>query len=76
MGDMWRRTGAAPLEKTLRRVADEGIVLGSTGAEAIVPGDWTTSTIARRDGEGYRITGRKYFCLAGERYREAMAAQR
>jgi acyl-CoA dehydrogenase len=61
MGDMWRKTGAAPLEKTLRRVAEEGIILGSTGAEAIVPGDWTPTTIARREGDGYRITGRKFF---------------
>jgi alkylation response protein AidB-like acyl-CoA dehydrogenase len=62
MGDMWRRNGAAPLEKTLRRVAEEGIVLGSTGAEAIVAGDWTTPTVAKRDGAGYRVTGRKFFC--------------
>ncbi len=62
MADMWRRTGAAPLEKTLRRVTEEGIVLGSTGAEAIVAGGWTPTTIARREGEGYRLTGRKFFC--------------
>jgi alkylation response protein AidB-like acyl-CoA dehydrogenase len=43
-------------------VADEGIILGSTGAEAIVTGDWTTPTTATRDSEGYRITGRKFFC--------------
>jgi alkylation response protein AidB-like acyl-CoA dehydrogenase len=61
MSDMWHRTGAAPLEKILRRVADEGIVLGSTGAEAIVAGDWKPSTIARREGDGYRLTGRKFF---------------
>jgi alkylation response protein AidB-like acyl-CoA dehydrogenase len=61
MGDMWRRTGAAPAEKTLRRVTEEGIILGSTGAEAIVAGDWTTPTTARREGDGYRITGRKFF---------------
>jgi alkylation response protein AidB-like acyl-CoA dehydrogenase len=61
MSDMWRRTGAAPLDNTLRRVADEGIVLGSTGAEAIVAGEWKPSTIARREGDGYRLTGRKPF---------------
>jgi alkylation response protein AidB-like acyl-CoA dehydrogenase len=62
MADGWRKTQAAPAEKTLRRIADEGIVLGSTGAEAIVVGDWATPTVARRDGDGYRITGKKYFC--------------
>lgn len=62
MADGWRKTQAPGVEKALRRVAEEGIVLASTGAEAIVPGIWTTPTTAQRDGEGYRITGRKYFC--------------
>jgi alkylation response protein AidB-like acyl-CoA dehydrogenase len=56
----WRVNGAS--EALLRRIADEGIVLGSTGAEAIVAGGWDTPTVAVRDGDGYRITGRKYFC--------------
>jgi alkylation response protein AidB-like acyl-CoA dehydrogenase len=56
----WRASGAN--EAALRRVADEGIVLGSTGAEAIVAGDWDTPTIATPTADGYRITGRKYFC--------------
>jgi alkylation response protein AidB-like acyl-CoA dehydrogenase len=56
----WRANGAN--EAALRKVADEGIVLGSTGAEAIVAGAWDTPTTAVRDGEGYRIEGRKYFC--------------
>jgi len=56
----WRASGAN--EPALRRVADEGIVLGSTGAEAIVAGEWDTPTIATPDGDGYRISGRKYFC--------------
>lgn len=56
----WRASGAN--EPALRRVAEEGIVLGSTGAEAIVAGEWDTSTIAVRHGDGYRISGRKYFC--------------
>src|SRR5581483_9418561 len=60
--DTWRTTAAAPVEKVLRRIAAEGIVLGSTGAEAIVPGAWTTSTTAQREEGGYRISGRKYFC--------------
>jgi alkylation response protein AidB-like acyl-CoA dehydrogenase len=60
--DAWRKTAAPPAEKLLRRVAEEGIVLGSTGAEAIVAGAWTTPTVARREDGGYRISGRKYFC--------------
>jgi hypothetical protein len=56
----WRASGAN--EPALRRIAAEGIVLGSTGAEAIVAGEWDTPTIAVPDGDGYRITGRKYFC--------------
>jgi alkylation response protein AidB-like acyl-CoA dehydrogenase len=60
--DTWRRTHAVAVENLLRRVAREGIVLASTGAEAIVAADWTTSTIAERAEGGYRITGRKAFC--------------
>jgi alkylation response protein AidB-like acyl-CoA dehydrogenase len=60
LADSWR--AGASVEAILCRVADEGIVLGSTGAEAIVAGDWTTPTTARREGDGYRITGRKFFC--------------
>ncbi|HJR93549.1 MAG TPA: acyl-CoA dehydrogenase family protein [Acidimicrobiia bacterium] len=56
----WRGSGAN--EPALRRVAEDGIVLGSTGAEAIVAGAWDTGTVATPDGEGYRITGRKFFC--------------
>jgi alkylation response protein AidB-like acyl-CoA dehydrogenase len=56
----WRASGAN--EPALRRVAAEGIVLGSTGAEAIVAGEWDTPTIAVPDGDRYRITGRKFFC--------------
>lgn len=51
-----------PTEATLRRIATEGIVLGSTGAEAIVAGDWVCPTTADRDGDGYILNGRKYFC--------------
>ncbi|HEY7065785.1 MAG TPA: acyl-CoA dehydrogenase family protein [Chloroflexota bacterium] len=60
--DAWRATAAAPVEKLLRRIAEEGVVLGSTGAEAIVPGAWTTPTTADREDGGYRINGHKYFC--------------
>ncbi len=43
-------------------MAEEGIVLGSTGAAAIVAGDWTTPTTAERIDGGSCITGRKFFC--------------
>lgn len=52
----------APTEAPLRRVANEGIVLGSTGAEMIVAGDWSPAATAERDGGDYIINGRKYFC--------------
>lgn len=60
MADNWRK--GAPLEPILRRIASEGIVLGSTGAEAVVAGDWTTPTTAQRADSGYRVAGRKFFC--------------
>jgi alkylation response protein AidB-like acyl-CoA dehydrogenase len=60
--DTWRGAHAAVVENLLRRVARDGIVLASTGAEAIVAGEWTTSTIAERADGGYRITGLKAFC--------------
>jgi alkylation response protein AidB-like acyl-CoA dehydrogenase len=55
----WRyRRGMPGAEATLRRVAEEGIVLVSTGG-----GDWThpRAEVVRVDG-GYRVTGRKRFC--------------
>lgn len=55
-----------PTGPMLRRVAEEGIVLASTGAEFIVAGEWTTPTTARRDGEDYVIDGHKYFCSQAE----------
>ena len=57
--DGYRGSGAN--ETPLRRVADEGIVLGSTGAEAIVAGAWSSSTVAVLDGDEYVINGRKFF---------------
>lgn len=58
--DGYRASGTN--EPPLRRVAEEGIVLGSTAAEAVVAGEWTSQTVARRDGDDYLITGHKYFC--------------
>lgn len=60
MADAWR--AGQPVEALLRRVAHEGIVLASNGAESIVLGEWTTSTTARRTPDGYLINGRKFFC--------------
>ncbi len=52
-----------PTGPLLERIAKEGIVLGSTGAEAIVAGPWTTPTTAKPDGdEAWIIDGRKFFC--------------
>lgn len=58
--DGWRASGAN--EAALRRVATDGIVLGSTGAEAIVAGASSTPTTAERVGDEYVVTGRKYLC--------------
>jgi acyl-CoA dehydrogenase len=60
LAESW--ANGAPVDAVLRRVTGEGIVLGSTGAETIVAGEWTTSTTAQRDGDGYRLNGRKFFC--------------
>jgi len=61
----WRwRTQQAPVDGLLKRVAEERIVLVSTGGS-----DWLDgSGKAEPAGGGYRITGRKIFCsgsLAG-----------
>lgn len=57
--DGWRAQGAN--EPPLRRVVAEGIVLGSTAAEAVVAGEWSTPTTAVLDGDEYIVNGRKYF---------------
>jgi alkylation response protein AidB-like acyl-CoA dehydrogenase len=58
--DAWRN--GAPVEGILKRVAAEGIVIASNGAEAIVAGEWTTATTAERRNGGYVLNGRKFFC--------------
>lgn len=55
----WRlRRGAADAEAVLRRVADDGLVLATSGGS-----DWVcpTTTAVPVDG-GYRLDGRKVFC--------------
>ncbi|WP_068275501.1 acyl-CoA dehydrogenase family protein [Aldersonia kunmingensis] len=55
----WRyRREMAGAEKTLRRVADEGIVLVSTGGADTTRPRGT----ARKVEGGYRVSGRKIFC--------------
>jgi alkylation response protein AidB-like acyl-CoA dehydrogenase len=58
--DAWRNK--MPVEPLLKRIVDEGIVIGSNGAESIVAGDWTTPTTAERRNGGYVVNGRKFFC--------------
>lgn len=53
-----RRAGAPDAEGVLRRIADEGIVIATSGGS-----DWLwPSTVAVPDGDGYRVSGRKVFC--------------
>jgi alkylation response protein AidB-like acyl-CoA dehydrogenase len=55
----WRwRNQKAPVEAVLKRVANEGVILVSTGGA-----DWLqgSATAVKADG-GYRVTGRKIFC--------------
>jgi alkylation response protein AidB-like acyl-CoA dehydrogenase len=60
MAESFRSGG--PTGPILKRVADEGIVIASNGAESVVVGDWQTSTIARRKNGSYVVDGRKFFC--------------
>lgn len=53
----WRK-GAAAAEGVLRRVANEGIVLMTSGGS---DGIWPSATAVRENG-GYRVSGRKVFC--------------
>ena len=52
----WRH--GAPVEGVLRRVADDGIVLMTSGGS---DGIWPSRT-AVRDNGGFRVSGRKMFC--------------
>ncbi len=54
--------GGAPVEPLLRRIVNEGIVISSNGAEAVVAGDWMTPTTAVRADGHYVLNGRKNFC--------------
>ena len=52
------RAGAPDAEAVLRRVADEGIVIATSGGS-----DWLwPTTTAEVDGDVLRVTGRKAFC--------------
>ncbi len=53
-----RRMGAPDAEGVLRRIAEEGVVVATSGGS-----DWlwpTTTAVA--DGDVYRVSGRKNFC--------------
>jgi alkylation response protein AidB-like acyl-CoA dehydrogenase len=53
-----RRNGASDAEVVLRRVADEGIVIATSGGS-----DWLwPTTTAVPDGPDFRVSGRKTFC--------------
>lgn len=52
------RNGAPDAEGVLRRIADEGMVMATSGGS-----DWLwPTTTAVQDGEGFRVNGRKIFC--------------
>ncbi|HVK26614.1 MAG TPA: acyl-CoA dehydrogenase family protein [Actinokineospora sp.] len=53
-----RRKGAPDAETVLRRVADDGIVIATSGGSDWL---WPTTTAVEVDG-GYLINGRKAFC--------------
>lgn len=60
---IWRRTGAAALDRLLRSVARDELVWAALTAEAGVPSRMSDSrTVATRVAGGYRVTGRKIFC--------------
>lgn len=57
---LWRHGNPAP-EKLLRRVAEEGLILVSTGGSDWLPG---SGTLTKVDG-GFRMSGRKIFGSGG-----------
>lgn len=52
----------APVEPLLKRIANEGVVIASNGAEAFVSGQWMTAATAERKNGNYVVNGRKFFC--------------
>lgn len=59
LAQVWRlRNGIAAAETVLRRVAEEGVIIMTSGGS---DGIWPT-TVAERVEGGYRVTGRKIFC--------------
>jgi alkylation response protein AidB-like acyl-CoA dehydrogenase len=52
-----RRAGAADAEAVLRRIAEEGLIVTTSGGSDWL---WPTTTATEEDG-GYRINGRKVF---------------
>ena len=58
-----RRQGAADAEGILRRVADEGLVLMTSGGSDWL---WPTAEAVRENG-GFRVSGRKTFCSQAPR---------
>ena len=58
-----RRNGVEAAETVLRRVADEDLVLFTSGGSDWL---WSNGTAVRENG-GYRVTGRKVFCSQAPR---------
>lgn len=59
-GDNWR--AGLPVEPVLRRVANDGVILASTSAEAAVAGAWSPTTTAEKRDGGYVFNGHRFFC--------------
>ncbi|WP_410659424.1 acyl-CoA dehydrogenase family protein [Amycolatopsis sp. lyj-112] len=58
-----RRAGAPDAEGVLRRIANEGIVIATSGGS-----DWLwPATTAILDGDTFRVSGRKMFCSQSPR---------
>lgn len=60
---IWRRTGDERLERLLRGVVAGEVIWASLTSEPGIPNQMMdSSTIAVRDGDGYRLNGHKIFC--------------